>query len=183
MVERLIIPFTGQQLIRTLSYRHQQPISDIVDGEFTLASPMTVTAGVEYFLTFDPLQLARNFENGMNVNSGISTLFDFDNNVTNWSEFEDTPMMVIEPNVIYKPNAANAGNCIIRIYANETSLIQFNQAIIDFKGGVFEKMSTLFSIYAGDETGFDIKNKGVKCSFEFSLDGLMHSMALKQYLT
>ena len=58
-----------------------------------------------------------------------------------------------------------------------------DQAIVSFKGTDYEKMGDLFSFYLGEETEYDVKNKGVYFTFEFSLSGTMIDQGMFIYLT
>lgn len=171
------------QFKRAIHYRLTQPTLDMTDSVYTLASPLAVTANDTIRLTFSEDSLLRNFKNGLNTNTGISKLYNFTDNTTDWSEFEDTPTIVLFPNVLFKPASANEGKCIINCYVNESAPILHDQAIVDYKGTVYEKMGDLFSVYAGAESGYDVKNKGVYFTFSFSHDGLLYSKSLLQYLT
>lgn len=174
------LPFTGDQVKKILAYRNTPPTSDIVDGTYNNASPLAVTAGVEYRLTIGTP--ARVFTNGFNSNTGITTMHDIVNDIGIYSEFIDTPNIQLLPNCYFKPTSANSGECIIRMYVNETSPILHDQAKVGYQGVIYEKMGDLFSFYLGDEVGYQIKSKGIYFTFEFSHNGNVKDMALYQYL-
>jgi len=174
---------TGDELKKAVNLRVTPPTQDIVNGNYTDAAPLAVTAGTEYRLTFDDTNLARNFTNGFNTNTGITTMYDFTEDVAIYSDFVDTPTIVALPNLYFKPTAANAGECIIRMYVNETSPIQHDQATVSYQGAIYDKMGDLFSYYLGDEVGYQIKSKGIYFTFEFSHDGDVKDMGLFHYLT
>ena len=177
------LPFTGDTIKKIASYRATPPAQDLVDGVYTDASPRAITSGVEYKLIFDSGNLAREFSNGFSDNTGITTMWNFTDNVTSYSELLDTPTMVALPNCYFQPSSANAGDCIIRMYVNETSPILMDQAIVGYKGTTYEKMGDLFSYYLGDEAGFQVKTKGVYFTFEFEHNGNMKDMGIFHYLT
>lgn len=174
---------TGNTLRKLVNYRYTPPSQDIVDGVYTDSSPRSITAGTEYKLVFDDTNLAREFTNGFNDYTGITTMYDFTNNVTSYGEFLDTQTVVSLPNCYFQPSSANAGECIIRMYVNEDTPIQMDQAIVGYQGLSYEKMGDLFSYYLGSETGYDVKNKGVYFTFEFEHSGNMKDMGLFHYLT
>jgi hypothetical protein len=178
-----VINFTAAQLEKAAAYRLTPPTSDIVDGQYTSGSPKAITAGVEYRMDFDEAQLLRNFSNGFTTQTGVTKMYDFTNKVGYYQEIEDTPTIVALPNCLFIPSSANAGECIIRMYVNETAPILHDQAIVGYKGIVAEKMGDLFSFYLGDEAGYQIKSKGAYFTFEFEHNGSQYTEALYQYLT
>lgn len=163
------------------AYRLTPPSEDIVDGTYNVGNKLSYTAGVEQRLTIGAA--ARHKKNGFNDNTGISMIFDIDNDVAIFSEFYDTPVIISKPNCFFQPSASNEGYCTIRVYVNETSPLLLDESRVVYKGNTPAKISTLFSFYIGSETGFDIKNKGVFLTFEFDHDGEIWDMALLQYLT
>lgn len=174
---------SGAELDKVIAYRYHPPMEDIVDGVYTISSPLAVSSGTEYRLTFDDSNLARYYSNGLTSESGITRMYDYENNVAVYNELLDTPIVVALPNCWFQPSSANSGECVIRMYVNETSPILHDQAIVGFQGTSYEKMGDLFSYYLGDEVGYQLKSKGVYFTFEFTHDGNLRDMALFHYLT
>lgn len=174
---------TIEEIDKSISYRLTPPTYDIVDGVYITGNTLPVNQGQQYRLVFDSQNLAREFSNGFSSKTGITKMYDFDNNVSYFQEFNDTPTIVALPNCYFKPSASSEGECIIRCFVNEPSPILLDQAIVGFKGQVYEKMGDLFSFYLGDEIGFQLKTKGIYFTFEFTLAGELKDMGLYQYLT
>lgn len=174
---------TGADLTKVINQKYTPPSEDMVDGVYTSGSPLAITAGVEYRLSFDDANLARHFTNGFNSYTGITKMYDFDSDVALYEDFMDTPTIVALPNCYFEPSAASPGECIIRMYVNETSPILHDQAIVGYQGAAPEKMGDLFSYYLGDEVGYQLKSKGIYFTFEFTHNGNMFDMGLYHYLT
>lgn len=170
------LDFKAAQINRTVAYRDTAISEDIVDGTYNSTNKLPVTAGVEYRLEIGTA--ARHFKNGFNSKTGITMLFDIDNDKAVYSEVYDTPTILALPNCLFQPSAASAGECIIKCYVDETSPILHDQAIVSYKGISPEKMGDIFQYYLGDEVGYQLKTKGVYFTFTFDHNGNMWDMSL-----
>lgn len=167
------LDFTAAQVNKAIAYRMTPISEDVVDGVYVTGSERAIVADTEYRLTFDSANYARHATNGFSGLTGITSLYDSTNDVFSYSDVQDTATVMALPNCWFTPSAANAGECLIRMYVNETSPILHDQAIVNYQGTTSEKMGDIFMWYLGDETGYQIKSKGVYFTFEFEHNGTM----------
>lgn len=171
------LPFTGQEVKRILDARLHSPVQDVVGDNWTSGSPLAVTGGTEY--TFQCNGNTRLFSV---LPDHITSIWNTSTNIASFSEFDNTPEMVANVQFTFNPTASSSGILTLRVYVNETSPIIMKDYTIPFKGTT-EQYTILSTFYAGDFTGFDVKNKGVYFTIESTLDGSLYDPAIEIYRT
>jgi len=171
------LPFTAATIVKILDGRLHSPIQDIVGDDYTIGDPLVMSATTEY--DFECNGNTRTFEVFPDHITGI---WNTSTNVATFSEFQNTPEIVANVQFTFDPSAAAAGIITIRSYVNETVPIIMKEVTIPYKALV-EKYNTLITFYAGDTTGFDVKNKGVFFTVEVSGAGSLYNTAIELYRT
>lgn len=171
------LPFTAEQIIKILDGRLHSPIQDIVGDNYTVGVPLTMAATTEY--DFECNGNTRMFEV---LPDHITGMWDTTTNIATFDEFENTPEIVANIQFTFDPSVAAAGIITIRSYVNETVPIVMKDVTIPYKATT-EKYNTLITFYAGDTTGFDVKNKGVFFTVESSAAGELYNTAIELYRT
>lgn len=168
---------TEAQASRVLDGRLYSPIQDVVGDNYTTSSRLSMTAGVEY-----PFVCNGNVREFKNFPSHITNIWDKVNNKATFAEFEDTPEMVANVSFIIDPLVSAQGVVTVRVYVDETVALEFKSDNKVFKGSS-EKITSLLTFYTGSETGFDVKNKGVKFTVESSANAELFDPSIEIYRT
>lgn len=168
-----VLDFKTLEINRILDGRLHSPIQDCVGDNTAFA----MTAGVEY--DFECNCATRDEKI---LPSHITNMWDGVNNVATFSEFDNTPMIVSTVSFYFAPSAASPGKMTISAYVNEDTPLLIESVTVNFKA-VAERTSALLTYYAGDDTGFDVKNKGVIFKVESDTDGTFSQPAILTYRT
>jgi hypothetical protein len=171
------LPFTATQITKILDGRLHSPIQDVVGDNWTVGVPLEMTAGVEY--DFEVNGNTRNFSI---LPDHITMIWNTSTNIATFSEFLNTPEIVANVQFTFNPDTAADGQITVRVYVNETSPILIKEVVYPYKA-VTESYTALLTFYAGDSTGFDVKNKGVYFTVEATGNGDMYDPAIEIYRT
>jgi len=172
-----ILPWTGAEVQKIIDGRLHSPIQDVVGDNYTVGSPLAVSASTEY--DFVSNGNVRNFKV---FPDHITNIWDTSTNIATFSGFENTPEIVANVSFMWDPDVAAAGIMTVKVYVNETSPILIKETNIDYKATT-GKLTGLLTFYAGDVTGFDVKNKGVSFKIESSAAGNLYDPSIEIYRT
>lgn len=171
------LPFTGDQLTKILDEQYKTPIQDVVGDNYTSGVPLAVSAATEY--DFECNGNTRNFTN---LPDHVTSLWNTSTNICVPSELLDTPVLVFTVRFKFDPTVAAAGTITVNPYVNESVPIKFKPVTVPYKASLTD-VSALVTIYLGDDTGFDVKNKGVFFKFESTGAGDMYDPSIEIYRT
>ena len=169
--------FTKAEVDRILDGRLHSPIQDVVGDNYTSGSPLAMSADTEYDFVCNGA--TRNFKS---FPESITNMWNTTTNITELSEVDDTEMIVATVSFTFDPSVSAAGIITLQPYANEDTPIPFKTRIVSYKGNA-ERVSADVFFYAGSETGFDIKNKGVFFKVESTGAGNLYDTTLEIYRT
>ena len=168
---------SGTTLTKVLDGRLHSPIQDIVGDNYTIGVPLAMSVDTEY--DFECNGNTRMFEV---LPDHITEMWNTTTNIATFSEFLNTPEIVANVQFVFDPTIAAAGIITVRSYVNETSPIVMKEVTVPYKALV-ENYNLLITFYAGDVTGFDVKNKGVYFTVESSGAGDLYNTAIELYRT
>lgn len=172
------LDFTADQINKVIGGRLHSPIEDCVGNDWTSGVPLAMAAETEYrFVCNAAILDSKVFP------THVTKIWDSTLNLATFSEMLNTPMIVSNPQFVFSPTVAAAGIITIRTYVNETVPIQLGNPITFPYKATAERVSALITYYAGDSTGFDIKNKGVYFTIEASAAGSAYDPAIINYRT
>lgn len=172
-----ILDLSASEINKVLNGRYHSPIEDCVGDNYTVGSPLAMTAGVEY-----PFACNASVRDFSVFPAHITKMWDKALNIATFAEFLNTPEIVANLGFIFDPDVAAAGLMTFRVYVNEAAPIEIKSTVDDFKA-VVERLNGLLTFYAGSATGFDVKNKGVLFTIESSADGNMYDPSIELYRT
>lgn len=153
------------------------PWHDGADDAYTTSSRQTIVAGTEY--DFECNNLARHEDN---FPEHITELWDTTDNVATFVEELDTPVYVARVQLNFVPTIAAAGTIELSAYVNETVPLLVDTSLINYKASD-TRATALFTFYIGSETGFDLKNKGIKFTYTMSGAGEVYDRGIFIYRT
>ena len=171
------LPFTGDEVKKVLDGRYNSPIQDCVGDNYTVGSPLAMIGGSEYNFVCNG-----NTSNFKKFPEHITSIWDTATNIATFSEFLDTPEIVANVQFTFNPSSSSSGTITVMAYVNETVPIEIKSVVIPYKATA-TRSTGLITFYAGDATGFDVKNKGVFFTVESSGDGNLYDVALEIYRT
>lgn len=169
--------FYTSDIEKILDGRLHSPIQDCVGDNYTIGSPMTVLANTEY--PFECNAATRNYKV---FPSHITNIWDETLNVATFEDFLNTPEIVATPSFTFNPTVSANGNITVRMYINETVPVLLRTTTTNYKA-IAEEVFSLFTFYAGEESGYDIKNKGVYFTFESEFAGELYDTSIEIYRT
>lgn len=171
------VNFTTDEINKLLDGRYHSPIQDVVGDLWTVGSPLPLLAGtpVEF-------QCNGNIRNKKILPDHITNIWDTTTNRATFENFLNTPEIVANVSMVIDPSASSEGYLTVGVWVDEDTPILIKSTNIYFKGDI-EKVTALLTFYAGDETGFDVKNKGVFFTIESTLAASVYDMSLEIYRT
>lgn len=172
------INFTSSELNKVIDGRFHSPIQDVVDDAFTLGSEQSISANTEYTFASNG-----NVRNKKVLPAHISNMWNTSTNIATFEDFLNTPEIVANVQFKFDPSDSSEGLVTVRVYVNETTPLLIKTNTIDYKGASDEPLTALLTFYAGEEVGFDVKNKGVFFTYEFSSNGNLWDRAIEIYRT
>lgn len=172
-----LLPFTGEEVEKVIDGRFHSPIADCVGNDYTVGSPLAMSADTEY--SFICNCAVREFEV---LPDHITSIWNKTTNIATFQDFLNTPVIVFTIRFKFGPTVAAAGIVTINPYVNETVPIKFKPVSVPYKASLTD-VSALVTIYTGIETGFDVKNKGVFFKFESTGAGNMYDPQIEIYRT
>lgn len=172
-----LLPWTGAIVEKILDGRYHNPIHDVSGDDYTVGSPLTVNASTEYSFTCNG-----NVRNFTEFPSHITSLWNTSTNLFLCPDFLDTPVLVFTVRFKFDPDVAAPGTITVNPYVNETVPVKFKPVNVPYKATITD-VSALVTIYLGEETGFDVKNKGVFFKFESTGAGVMYDPSIEIYRT
>jgi hypothetical protein len=171
------LPFTGAQIQKILDEQYMTPLQDVTGDDYTVGAPLAVSASTEYDFTCNG-----NIRNFTNLPAHVTSLWNTSTSICLGAELLDTPVLVLTVRFKFDPTVAAAGNITVNPYVNETVPIKFKPVTVPYKA-TLTAVSALVTIYLGDETGFDVKNKGIFFKFESTGAGEMYDPSIEIYRT
>lgn len=169
--------FTRSEIDKILDGRMHSPIQDCVGDNYTLGLPLAMTANTEYDFVCNCN--TRDFSVFPNH---ITAMWDGVNNKATFVEFLNTPEIVANVQFTFAPSIAAAGVLTLNVYVNETVPLLIKKYTVPYKATT-EDYTILATFYAGDATGFDVKNKGVIFKVESTGAGDLYDTAIEIYRT
>lgn len=171
------LDLTTDEINKTLNGRYYNPLQDVSGNDYTIGSPLVMSADTEYdFLCNGAIRNFKNFP------SHITNIWDTVNHKATFSNFLDTPVMVFTLRFKFDPDVASSGLITINPYVDETVPILFKPVTVPYKATI-TNVSALVTIYIGDEVGFDVKNKGVDFKITSSGAGIAYDPSIEIYRT
>ena len=171
------LKFTANQIDQILDEQYKTPLQDVSGDNYTSGSPLAMSADTEYDFVCNG-----NVRNFTNFPEHVTSLWDTTNDICVPDELLDTPVLVFTVRFKFDPTVAAAGTITVNPYVNETVPIKFKPVTVPYKATLTD-VSALVTIYLGEETGFDVKNKGVFFKFEASGAGDMYDSSIEIYRT
>lgn len=171
------LDFSASDINKVLNGRYHSPIQDVVGDNYVTGSRLTMVASTEY-----PFVCNGAVRNAKVLPAHITNIWDTTLNKATFPDFLNTPEIVANLGFEFDPAVAAAGLMTIRVYVNETVPILIKSITDDFKA-IPERLNGLLTFYAGAETGFDVKNKGVIFTIESSANGEMYDPSIELYRT
>ena len=168
---------SGDTVYKILDGRMHSPIQDCVGDNYTSGSPLAMTGGTEYDFVCNC-----NTRNYKCFPDHITTMWDSVNNKATFAEFLNTPEIVANIQFIFAPSVSSSGVLALSLYVNETVPLLMKKYTVPYKATT-EKYTILSTFYAGDTTGFDVKNKGVIFKIESTGNGNSYDNAIEIYRT
>lgn len=171
------LPYSAAQIEKILDGRFHSPIQDVVGTNYTTGSRLAMSAATEY--DFICNGATRNY---MSFPDHITNIWNTSTNIATFPEFMNTVEMVANVSFNFDPTVAAAGVLTLRVYVNETVPLVMKQYTAAYKNAD-ERYTVLATFYTGDDTGFDVKNKGVKFTIEASGAGELYDPSIEIYRT
>ena len=171
------LKYNTSDINKILDGRYHSPIQDVVGSDWTVGSPLALLA--ETPVVF---QCNGAIRNKKTFPDHITNIWNTSTNIATFSEFLNTPEIVANVNMTLDPSASSEGILTTSVWVNEDVPILIKSTNVHFKGDI-EKVTALLTFYAGEETGFDVKNKGVFFTVESSLGTLAYDMSVEIYRT
>ena len=169
--------FTGNQIDTILDEQYKSPLQDVIGDDYTTSSRLSMVAGTEYSFVCNG-----NVRNFTNLPDHVTSLWHTTNNICVPSELLDTPVLVFTVRFTFNPTVAAAGIVTLHPYVNETVPVEFKPVNVPYKASE-ARVSALVTIYLGEETGFDVKNKGVFFKVSTSGAGELYDPNIEIYKT
>lgn len=160
-----------------LDGRYHSPIQDLVGNDYTIGSRLSMTADNEY--TFLCNGSIRNFKS---FPDHITNIWNTSTNIATFPDFMNTVEIVANVSFNFAPSAAAAGILTLTPYVNEDTPIAIKNYTASFKA-IDNRYTILATFYTGDDTGFDVKNKGVFFTISSSANGEMYNPSIEIYRT
>lgn len=171
------IPFTAADIIKVIDGRYHSPVQDVVGDNYTLASPLATAGGVE-----ENFVCNGNTRNFSVFPAHVTNIWNTTTNIATFGEFLNTPEMVANVQFTFDPSVAAAGIITVRAYVNETVPLLIKEVNLPYKATATDG-TALITFYAGDATGFDVKNKGVFFTIESGAAGDLYDFSIELYRT
>lgn len=172
-----LLNYTGDEIAKCLEGSYHNPIQDVVGDNYTSGSPLAMTGGVEYDFVCNG-----NTREFTSFPSYITNIWNTTTNIATFPDFINTQMMQADISFTFDPSTATAGNIYVKVYVNETVPILISQKSQKYKSTP-EPVTITLTFYTGDETGFDVKNKGVFFKVESDANGDLYDTSIKIYRT
>ena len=167
------LDFSADEINKTIGGRLYSPIQDVVGNNYTSAATLQLLPNTS--LSFLCNGAIRNFKN---LPSHITNMWDTVNNKVVLNEFQDTPAIGTNLSFMIDPATSAEGIVTISAYVDETVPLLIKSTNVHFKGDV-EKLTGSIKFYAGSETGFDVKNKGVIFTLESNVGAEVYDTSIE----
>lgn len=148
---------TIDKLNKVLDTSEHPSIQDLSDGLHTSASPQSIVGGVETLFTNNGT--VRNFTS---FPDHMTSIWNTSTNIASFHEEINTPIYVIRVEMTIDPSTT--GTIDFKLYINDTSPKLIQTSTISHKNEIY-RVSTIFTFYLGEESGYDVKNDGVYLTF------------------
>jgi len=169
--------YPQEYIIKAVNEGIISPFDDCADNTYTSANKQTIVAGTEYDFEANGLPYEK-----QNLPTHITKLWDKTLNKCYFNDVVDSPVYVCRVQLNFLPNTAQAGVMEFHAYIDEPVPVQIQTIRVAYKA-TDSKMEALFSFYVGEEEGYNIKENGMKFTYNASTNGKVYDRGILVYRT
>ena len=171
------LKFSVDELNKITDGRLHSPIQDVVGADYSSVAKLAVSADTEYLFECDGS--IRNFKV---LPDHITNMWNIIDSKATFEDFLNTPEIVANIQFKFDPTSASGGLVSVHAYINEPVPVLIKTVTVPFKGEE-TNVQALLTFYTGEESGYDLKNKGVIFKFESTLAGQYWDPKIEIYRT